>query len=215
MSIISRIENAEIRLETLEMDREVSKVSQDLASKGVGAYKFVYTNPDYYDHCLAARALFLGGAVDGQVDTSQLCKTVVFENVASSTGSGDVTDSKYYCVVVQYQAKIDVDLLRDFIQNMRRDPENRLSKKHFNFMLAPEEISDTLTGFKHNGVCPFGLKEESLPIIVCKRVVDAGPVIFVGGGHPRIKLCLSTKEFVSCPNVFCLGTISVPRVEAI
>ena len=204
-SFKKRLIAVEKRLHLLEIDTETEKVTADLLRQGVSAFKFYNTEANYYDTSLAARADYLGAKVH------QLCKTVLLSNTTKQDEStADVTDSKYYCVVVQYQAKIDVDLLRDVIVNMRS--ENKLPRKHFNFMLAPEEVSDRLTDFKHNGVCPFGLKDSTLPIIVCQRVLEAGHMVFLGGGHPQMKLCLSTTGIASCASVHCLGTISTPRL---
>lgn len=34
----------------------------------------------------------------------------------------------------------------------------------FSFRLAPEDVSDALTGFEHNAVTPFGLKTAGIPV---------------------------------------------------
>lgn len=36
----------------------------------------------------------------------------------------------------------------------------------FRFRLAPEDVSDALTGFTHNAVTPFGLKTAGIPVRV-------------------------------------------------
>ena len=204
-TLYKRVKAAEKRLDELERSSGEELVTSDLIKQGVSAFKFFSTEKNYYDTSLSARANYLNAEV------KQLCKTVLFENTLNiSKSTQDASDSKYYCVVVQYQAKIDVDLLRDVIISMRN--KNKLTRKNFNFMLAPEEVSDRLTGFKHNGVCPFGLKCGTIPVIVCRHVLEAGPMIFLGGGHPQMKLCLSTKEFETCPTVHCGGAISTPRL---
>jgi prolyl-tRNA editing enzyme YbaK/EbsC (Cys-tRNA(Pro) deacylase) len=202
---LKRIACCEERITRLEMDAETIKVKRDLEAKQVFSFKFTHTLSNYYDTTLQMRADFLG------VGVPQLCKTVLFENLAKSDiQTTDASDSKYYLVVVQYQAKIDVDLLRDMIIDMRQG-DKKLSKKRFNFMLAPEEVSNKLTGFRHNGVCPFGLQDKTIPIILCKRLLEL-PLIYLGGGHPQLKLCVSTKDFSECEGVYT-GTsyISNPR----
>jgi len=152
---------------------------------------------DYYDGPLEQRAKTLGAN-----SVSQLCKTIVFENVAhqSDFSYSDITDSRYYCVVVQYEAKIDLELVTKLIISLREPGKDRLNKKKFNFQLAPEDVSDKLTGFIHNGVSPFGMKTP-LPIIVCERCVQVEPsVLWMGGGHPNLKLCLSISDFLKSTN---------------
>lgn len=201
-----RIRRAEERLTVLEIGQEQNKVTEDLKKKQVYSYGFVQTSGDYYSWTLQKRASYLG------CEVSQLCKTVLFENTAKSdTSTGDASDSKYYFVIVQYQAKIDVDLLRDTIMKLRsgNSSSDALPKKRFNFMLAPEQVSDELTGFIHNGVCPFALKDQSIPILICERVLEQ-PVVFLGGGHPHLKLKISTKELSEAGKTHT-GVFSIPR----
>jgi hypothetical protein len=79
-------------------------------------------------------------------DVSQLCKTIIFENTAAThEDTSDRTNSRYYCVVVQYAARFDAELLRDVICNQRSGAD-KLSRKWFHFQLATEEVSDSLSG---------------------------------------------------------------------
>ena len=203
--IWTRLKLAEARIKALEMRVEQDKVIEDLHRKQAFSYRFVATSDDYYAWTLQKRAAFL------RCEVPQLCKTVLFENTGKNDlSTEDISDSKYYFVIVQYQSKIDVDLLRAMIIKLRGE-DNKLAKKHFNFMLAPESISEKLTGFIHNGVCPFGLRDQSIPILICKSVLELSPpVVFVGGGHPQLKLCISTQDLSEAGKVFS-SQISVPR----
>src|SRR3546814_2670861 len=102
--------------------------------------------------CLSS--VLLGGAAP-----HQLCKTIVFENLACTRDDcEDPKNSKFYCVVVQYEAKLDTEKLRTYVHSLN---DNQLSKKKFNFQLAPAETSDRLTGYTHNAVTPFGIDRKS------------------------------------------------------
>ena len=96
--------------------------------------------------------------------TSQLCKTIVFENLACTRDDcAEATNSRFYCVIVQYEARFDAEKLRTFIHSLNAET-TKLPKKKFNFQLASAEVSDRLTGFTHNAVTPFGMLH---PIPVC------------------------------------------------
>ena len=43
-----------------------------------------------------------------------------------------------------------------------------LAHQYFNMRLAPEDVSDSLSGFQHNAVSPVGMKTP-LPIIISHR----------------------------------------------
>lgn len=91
----------------------------------------------------------------------QLCKTIVFENLACTREDcADPRNSKYYCVIVQYEAKLDTEKLRAFVHSLN---DNKVPKKRFNFQLASAETSDRLTGYTHNAVTPYGMF-ENIPV---------------------------------------------------
>jgi prolyl-tRNA editing enzyme YbaK/EbsC (Cys-tRNA(Pro) deacylase) len=63
--------------------------------------------------------------------------------------------------------------------------------------LAPEEVSDALTGFEHNGVSPIGTKTR-LPIIFSHRIAALDPDVFwLGAGEVDLKLGMSAAVFIS------------------
>ena len=197
-----RLQQAEVRLRLLEMQDARDKVGADLFQKKVYSAEFRSVPADYYARSLEERAALLGAR-----STELLCKTIVFENVAYKaahnlpglqcpTEWADRSNSRYYCVVVQYGAKIDTDLVAKAVVNLRQPgPAGaRLSLSHFNFQLAPEAVSARLTGFTHNGVAPFGLA-CALPVVVCQRCLDVSPPrVWMGGGHPDLKLCVGATD---------------------
>jgi len=79
--------------------------------------------------------------------------------------------------------------------------------------LAPEEDNLRLTGYAHNGVSPFGLLDRSIPIVVCKSIVDnvRPSFMWMGGGDKDWKLGMSVGEFVQAVNGIVLD-ISEPRL---
>jgi hypothetical protein len=90
---------------------------------------------DYYSQSLQARAHILKAA-----STFQLCKTIVMENknfVQESTATDelDITNSRYYCIVIQYEHKLDADKLRDYVLALKPEGQ-RLPKKRYHFQLG-------------------------------------------------------------------------------
>ena len=112
----------------------------------------------------------------------QMCKSMVMENtVCEHTDCSDPTNSRYYVVVVQYVAKFNSDKLRKAVQELRPEA-SRLSKRSFNFRLAPEDVSNKLTGFTHNAVTPFGMQTK-LPVILASAIDKVEPrFIWMGAG---------------------------------
>lgn len=77
--------------------------------------------------------------------------------------------------------------------------------------LASEEDNAKLTGYPHNGVSPFGMLEKTIPIVLCKSIMNVRPkFIWMGGGHPDWKLGMAVSEFVQGLNAIVLD-ISEPR----
>ena len=108
-------------------------------------------------------------------------------------------------------AKFDAELLRDIVHRMRK-PEHRLPRKRFHFQLAPESISNSLGGFEHNAVSPFGLLTD-LPIVICERCTNVKPAyLFMGAGRIDVKLGISVSDFLRSTQAI-VGTVSVQRVQ--
>ena len=90
---------------------------------------------DYYSQSLAARAHMLQAA-----STAQLCKTIVMENKnyvgdVNATSELDITNSRYYCIVIQYEHKLDAEKLRDFVLALKPEGQ-RLPRKRYHFHLG-------------------------------------------------------------------------------
>lgn len=63
-------------------------------------------------------------------------------------------------------------------------------------MYLSVQVSDQLTGFRHNAVSPVGLATP-LPIILSDRVAALQPPVFwLGGGEADLKVCLPVERFV-------------------
>lgn len=209
---INKVESKLVQLEEQQKEKEIEEnIREDLYSKQVYSFKFFKVPKHYYDLTLPERATILGGNVP------QLCKSIIFENtVCNHQNFKDPTDSRFYLVVIQYQgilqifahciflicfsfflslAKINTQLLRNFIHSLK-PPSERLSKNSFNFQLASEEDSYRLSGFEHNAVTPYGMREK-LPVIVCSRLLEVKPaVIYLGGGLVDKKLLISVDDLV-------------------
>jgi prolyl-tRNA editing enzyme YbaK/EbsC (Cys-tRNA(Pro) deacylase) len=148
---------------------------------------------------------------------SQLCKACLFENKnyvpnASNPSSPDRTNSQYYLVVVQYVESVNTAKLASELRGLRPPGSTRMNPKYFtDLRLAPEEVSEKLTGYGHNGVSPFGLLDKSIPIIVCKSILNVRPkFIWMGGGHKDLKLGVAVSEFVEAVDAIVLD-VSEPR----
>ena len=183
-----RLVLAEERLVKLEaiMNDPVERIKRDLGRRKVFSATMVQAPTDYYDRSLQERAVCL------QCSIPQLTKSIIFENTSwikydDESNNNDKTNAQYYLVVVQYQAKLDTDLLVDLIHTLR-PPASRLPRKRFHFRLAPEHISDTLSGFQHNGVSPFGMHHD-IPIVICSHCLEVQPsYLFMGGGKVDMKV---------------------------
>jgi len=203
-NVKERVDELEKRVDHLQ---SIARIKKHLNSAKVFSTAFKWVPSDYYDRSLEARAVILESPVD------RLCKTMAMENTAWQEGQGEGFNPRYVLVLVQYKAKFNSEKLASVIHKMA--PKN-LSKKAFHFRLAPEEVAIELTGFKHNAVCPFGvLQPKSLPIIAAKAVFGSDDLsipsyIWMGGGHPDLKLGCSSRHFVKALQPV-IADISDPR----
>mmetsp|Transcript_28939 Transcript_28939/g.39754 ORF Transcript_28939/g.39754 Transcript_28939/m.39754 type:complete len:223 (+) Transcript_28939:21-689(+) len=205
-SLLSRIAAAESRLVEIESKTgkktKVDDVKQDLFKLRILSARFQRVPDNYYQLNLSERANILN------CNISQLCKSIVFVNTAHCADSNhdDITNSLYYLVIVQYIAKINTNYLRTLVHEFR-EKSQRLSKKKFHFQLAPNEISEKLTGFGHNAICPFGLSTP-MPIILCRRCTQVSPSLLVlGGGEIDMKLIIPLSDILRTERVI-VGDIS-------
>lgn len=103
-------------------------------------------------HVFYTYSAFLGCQVP------HLCKSIIVENTAcANAGIEDPRNSRFYCVILQYNSKLNAEQLMRFVRNLIPEAE-RPGRKYFNFQHASGNASEELTGFQHNGVAPFGMK---------------------------------------------------------
>ncbi|KAG2434874.1 hypothetical protein HYH02_012074 [Chlamydomonas schloesseri] len=168
------------------------RLEAELISKGcVSEARFVRVPADYYDQPLEFRRDCLGAA-----SIDHLCKSIVMENTRaheSVTGWDDPKHSKYYCVIVQYTARLHADKLKVALCELGG---RRFGRQYYNMRLAPEEVNDALTGYSHNAVSPIGMKED-LPIILSSKITQLDPPLFwMGAGEVDLKVGMDVQEFI-------------------
>lgn len=97
-SLVERLSRLEAHLETND---SISRIKKELYQKHVYSSKFIHVPSFYYDLDLSERLKLVQGT-----NTSQLCKSIIFENTeCEHFNIDDRTNSRYYCVVVQYDCK--------------------------------------------------------------------------------------------------------------
>ena len=173
----------------------------------------------YYTLSLKDRAAILQAS-----STNQLCKSMLMENRAykpdspsSNNKRNDFdlnrTNSRFYLVVVQYEAVINAKKLESEIRGLRPFQSGlRLSKTDLDFQMASSEDNDKVTGYKHNSVTPFGLLDTSVPVILSKAIVEQvkNPAfIWMGGGHVDLKLGMAVCEFVTAMDALVLDVSDI------
>jgi len=134
---------------------------------------------DYYEWDMATRAATLGVAVE------QMCKTMLLEN-KQWRGDGD----RFYLVVVQYAATFNAMTLRRLLAE-----RSGTSRNSFNFRVADADACLALTGFEHGAVTPFGCVATDVPVVLSKACLNLG-VLWMGGGHPQLKLACAVPDFL-------------------
>ncbi|KAL7160348.1 hypothetical protein ABFS83_01G088800 [Erythranthe nasuta] len=179
------------------------RLSAILRANAVRDFSFKRVRSDYYDWTFEARRDILGAA-----SIHHLCKSIVMVNTQAPA---DVTDcsnrnySKYYVVVVQYTARFNAEIVKNFLYTLN---DGKIAKKKFNMRLAPEEISRKLTGYEHNGVTCIGMKTD-MPVILDEAIVKLNPDFFwLGGGEIDLKLGIRTSEFVNYVKPFIVNCSS-------
>ncbi|CAH0479147.1 unnamed protein product [Peronospora belbahrii] len=191
---MARLTATATRLTLLERSLDdlegVNRVRKHLQREKVTSAMLKTAPSDYYSWHLDPRAKLLG------CKTCHLCKSIIMENVAClNNGIEDSLNSRYYCVVLQYNSKLDAEQLRRFVRHNISEV-NRPSKKKFNFQHAQGEMAEKLTGFRHNGVSPFGM-QTPIPVIVAGDVAALKPAfIWLGGGAENVKLRISVQDIV-------------------
>ncbi|KAK2994859.1 hypothetical protein RJ640_012822 [Escallonia rubra] len=180
------------------------RLSAVLRAGGVKDFSFRRVPSDYYDWPLESRRDVLGAP-----SVDHLCKSIVLVNTQappSVTDCSDHNNSKYYVVVVQYTARFNAETVKNFLYLLNN---GKVPKKKFNLRLAPEDVSQKLTGFEHNGVTCIGMKTD-IPVILDEAIVKLNPDFFwLGGGEIDLKLGIRTSELIDFVKPFivnCSGT---------
>ena len=209
--VIAKLEQLESRLDAAENQLNVNRVRRSLQEKQVLTFTMKKVPTEYYSLSLAERAKILQAA-----SVSQLCKTIVLENTLwEDDGSKalDLSNARYVALVLQYEAKMDTEELASKI-HLLRPTDRRISRRKFKFQLAPEAVSDVMTGFIHNAVAPIGLRTP-IPLVVCQRCLDVSPpFLFLGGGEVDMKLGISTSDLMRATGAQSLGYVSTARGAA-
>lgn len=170
------------------------RLAAELDAKGVTRYSFLRVVGDYYDHSLEWRRECLGAP-----SVFHLCKSMVMENTRAVGAPVSPPLPRYFLVILQYAAAVHAEKLKKVLHraaNRGRPAGSTVGKQHFNPRLVPEELSDQLTGFRHNAVSPIALATP-LPIIMSDRIAALQPPVFwLGGGEADLKVCLPVERFV-------------------
>nr|GMD98246.1 YbaK/prolyl-tRNA synthetase-related family protein [Ipomoea batatas] len=181
-------------------DTTEARLSTILRENGVRDFAFKRVATDYYDWPLEARRDALAAA-----SIDHLCKSIVLVNTQAPTSVTDCKDhnnSKYYLVVVQYTARFNAEAVKNFLYTLN---DGKIAKKKFNMRLAPEEISQSLTGYGHNAVTCVGMKTD-IPVILDEAITKLKPDFFwLGGGEVDLKLGIKTPEFIDAVKPFIVN----------
>uniref|UniRef100_A0A803N3S4 YbaK/aminoacyl-tRNA synthetase-associated domain-containing protein n=2 Tax=Chenopodium quinoa TaxID=63459 RepID=A0A803N3S4_CHEQI len=194
--ILERIAKLELQLSSSSSDDAANdatavRLSGILRSNGVNDFKFKVVPSDYYERSLEARRDLLSAP-----SIHHLCKSIVLVNTQARSDVIDCSNrynSKYYVVVVQYTARFNAETVKNYLYTLN---QGKVPKKKFNLRLAPEEISNNLTGFEHNAVTCIGMKTD-IPVILDEAIVKLSPDFFwLGGGEIYLKMGIRTSEFI-------------------
>lgn len=194
----------------MEVDESMRRARKEVESATplLSSTAWKWVPEGYYNLTLQQRANILGAH-----SIQQLCKSMLMENnraPTSTENNNDPTYSKFYLVVVQYNATINTKKLESQARGLRPINQNRLNPSDFDFRVAKEEDNDKVTGYSHNSVTPFGLLKK-VPVILAKAVMDVKPAfIWMGGGHVDLKLGMSVEDFARGTNAIVLD-VSDPR----
>jgi prolyl-tRNA editing enzyme YbaK/EbsC (Cys-tRNA(Pro) deacylase) len=232
-----RTQNLEQRVEDLEYaafypsnfpppshteHEQMMRARKDILSLKMYSVKFTWVPEYYYSLTLQERADILGAR-----STSQLCKSMLMENKAfdpnliveggpkSSTMARRNLNplySQFYLVILQYNAVISMKKLQSELRALMTI-NKRFEPSKFDFRVASDQDNDTLTGFMHNAVTPFGIKEK-VPIILAQTIVSDTEIsrfIWMGGGHVHLKVGVSIAELIDALNPLVLD-VTEPRI---
>ncbi|KAF1779876.1 YbaK/aminoacyl-tRNA synthetase-associated domain [Phytophthora cactorum] len=150
-------------------------------------------------------------------EVPHLCKSIIVENVACvNSGIEDPLNSRYYCVVLQYNSKLDAEQLRRFVRDSIPEGTTTVLLGGRNLAIVVDlfaffQVSEELTGFGHNGVSTFGMK-TSIPVIVAGAITELRPsFLWLGGGAESVKLRISVQDLVKALGARVADGITTPN----
>jgi len=127
-----------------------------------------------------------------------LCKSMVMVNTKFSHPEGVDVDPlmpgnrRYYLVVFQYTRRAHNEKL---CRHASKDLCNgKISTKKFNFRLAPEEVSNALSGYSHNAVTPLGMRCP-LHIVLSHHIAQLDH-FWLGAGEVDLKWRVPVSQFL-------------------
>eukprot|EP00554_Chaetoceros_debilis_P004255 CAMPEP_0194082286 /NCGR_PEP_ID=MMETSP0149-20130528/7835_1 /TAXON_ID=122233 /ORGANISM="Chaetoceros debilis, Strain MM31A-1" /LENGTH=259 /DNA_ID=CAMNT_0038764401 /DNA_START=103 /DNA_END=882 /DNA_ORIENTATION=+ len=198
---------------------EVVRARNAVVASKIYSSTFKWVPDDYYSYTLSKRAQILGAH-----STFQLCKSMLMENrsydKSLATSSDDSTYGRFYLIMLQYETTINNKKLKSELRALRPVKE-RLDPSKFDFRVATEEDNARLTGYSHNAVTPFGMR-ENVPIVLSKAITsDNGgdtsgsgggmsQFIYMGGGHINCKIGCAVADFVAATSPLVLD-VTDPR----
>ncbi len=145
------------------------------------SHELMHVQSDYYSMSLDERATLLKA-----LSPAHLCKTIIFE----ITKHTDVSNPRYFCILVQYINKISSDKLGMLMRDLG---PVKAGRKKYSARLVDPAVSEELTGFVTGGVSPLGML-NGMPIIVSDVIKELG-FFYLGAGHIDYKISLNAKEF--------------------
>jgi hypothetical protein len=189
------------------------------ASHTYSAQWAVVPQPDYYTWPLEDRAKYLKAP-----SIQYLCKSLLMENkkhepknttaINDDTESYDPTNPRFFLVILQYAATLDIAKTINVLRSLR-PVHQRLDASKFDLRIASSQDNDFLTGYSHNSVTPFGLKEANqVPVILSSAVVPFR-YIWMGGGATHVKLRVTVNELMRALPHVIVGDISRPRTGVV
>jgi prolyl-tRNA editing enzyme YbaK/EbsC (Cys-tRNA(Pro) deacylase) len=181
----------------IPVDESIQRARGQVEELNLFSAHWKWVPPKYYDWPLEQRAKVLGAR-----STQLLCKSLLLENkkVTDNPEMEDVkTNPRFMLVVIQYEATLDVKKLATSIRKLRPVAE-RLEESQFDLRVASPEDNDRLTGYTHNSVTPFGLLDQTVPILLSAAIVPH-QFFWMGGGHVHLKIGMSVSDFVKLPTV--------------
>lgn len=185
----------------VEIDEQVRRARAAVQDAQIYSSVWKWVPSDYYQRSLSERAQCLGAS-----NVEFLCKSLLMENKKVVQPSPD--NPRFVLVVLQYAATLDVKKLTTAIRRLL-PVSQRLDDGKYDFRIASAADNDRITGYAHNSVTPFGLREP-IRIVLTEKVVKLG-FFWMGGGHVHLKLGMATSEFCkACDPV--IGDISNARI---